>query len=267
MPALTRKRVNDRPETWQVHYAGVRVGVICERSGAPTSSASRRVHQMRIFIGGLAFVGILAFLRGSSSALAGDIEIKKGDRSHVGSYWYQTVVATNNSGATALTLDIECGFFRKGVLLATGKGYAQNLLAGQKYVDVIAADAKGTDRVDCRVGALALSGIPPVAAPPKQNPTHTPNYVSVEDDNGARTKVDMNSIQRGHAGAIIYAYPDQGKPEDVDKLQGYEFDCEGHYRLMGLQPSPLVYLNVPPRSMTMRISELACSAPVSTIPR
>jgi hypothetical protein len=29
------KRVNDRPETWHVHYAGVRVGVIVERSGAP----------------------------------------------------------------------------------------------------------------------------------------------------------------------------------------------------------------------------------------
>jgi hypothetical protein len=38
MPALTRKRVNDRPETWHVHYAGVRVGVISERSGAPSSS-------------------------------------------------------------------------------------------------------------------------------------------------------------------------------------------------------------------------------------
>jgi hypothetical protein len=33
MPALTRKRVNDRPVTWHVHYAGVRVGVIVERSG------------------------------------------------------------------------------------------------------------------------------------------------------------------------------------------------------------------------------------------
>ena len=33
MPTLTRKRVNDRPVTWHVHYAGVRVGVIVERSG------------------------------------------------------------------------------------------------------------------------------------------------------------------------------------------------------------------------------------------
>jgi hypothetical protein len=38
MSALTRKRVNDRPLTWHVHYAGVRVGVIVERSGAPPSS-------------------------------------------------------------------------------------------------------------------------------------------------------------------------------------------------------------------------------------
>ena len=33
MPELTRKRVNDRPTTWHVHYAGVRVGVIVERIG------------------------------------------------------------------------------------------------------------------------------------------------------------------------------------------------------------------------------------------
>jgi hypothetical protein len=38
MLALTRKRVNDRPITWHIHYAGVRVGVIIERSGAPPSS-------------------------------------------------------------------------------------------------------------------------------------------------------------------------------------------------------------------------------------
>jgi hypothetical protein len=38
MPALTRKRVNDRPVTWHVHYAGVRVGLIVERSGVANTS-------------------------------------------------------------------------------------------------------------------------------------------------------------------------------------------------------------------------------------
>jgi hypothetical protein len=38
MPALTCKRVNDRPETWHVHYADVRVGVIVARSGVSPSS-------------------------------------------------------------------------------------------------------------------------------------------------------------------------------------------------------------------------------------
>jgi len=33
MAALTRKRVNDRPETCHIHFAGVRVGLIMERSG------------------------------------------------------------------------------------------------------------------------------------------------------------------------------------------------------------------------------------------
>jgi hypothetical protein len=38
MPALTRKRVNDRPVTWHVHYAGVRVGMIVERSGVANTA-------------------------------------------------------------------------------------------------------------------------------------------------------------------------------------------------------------------------------------
>ena len=36
--ALTRQRVNDRPESWHIYYAGVRVGAIAERSGIPASS-------------------------------------------------------------------------------------------------------------------------------------------------------------------------------------------------------------------------------------
>ena len=42
MPTLTRKRVNDRPETWHIHYAGVRVEVIVERSGARSTQATTR---------------------------------------------------------------------------------------------------------------------------------------------------------------------------------------------------------------------------------
>ena len=38
MPALTRKRVNDRPVTWHIHYAGVRVRVIVERSGVTNTT-------------------------------------------------------------------------------------------------------------------------------------------------------------------------------------------------------------------------------------
>jgi len=38
MPALTRKRVNRKPECWHVHYAGVRVGVLAERVGIPGAS-------------------------------------------------------------------------------------------------------------------------------------------------------------------------------------------------------------------------------------
>jgi hypothetical protein len=38
MPELTRKRVNDRPVTWQVNYVGVRVGMIVERSGVANTA-------------------------------------------------------------------------------------------------------------------------------------------------------------------------------------------------------------------------------------
>jgi hypothetical protein len=38
MPALTRKRVNDQPERWHVHFAGVRVGMILERSGVANTA-------------------------------------------------------------------------------------------------------------------------------------------------------------------------------------------------------------------------------------
>src|ERR1035437_3272742 len=54
MPALTRKRVNDRPATWHVHYAGVRVGVIVERSASQTPRSLGN--------------GIAAFIRAASRA-------------------------------------------------------------------------------------------------------------------------------------------------------------------------------------------------------
>jgi hypothetical protein len=38
MPALTRKRTNNRPVTWHIHYAGVRVGLIVERSGVANTA-------------------------------------------------------------------------------------------------------------------------------------------------------------------------------------------------------------------------------------
>jgi hypothetical protein len=105
----------------------------------------------------------------------------------------------------------------------------------------------------------------PASADPSPKKSSKPNWVSVEAENGAVTKVDMNSIQRGDGAAIIFTYADEGRPEDAYKLQGYMFDCQGHYELMGLQSSPSLY--APPRSVAARISELACSAPVGTVPQ
>jgi hypothetical protein len=38
VPTLSRKQINEQPERWHIHYAGVRVGLIQQRSGAPPSS-------------------------------------------------------------------------------------------------------------------------------------------------------------------------------------------------------------------------------------
>jgi hypothetical protein len=38
MPNLTRRRVNDSPESWHIFYAGVRVGTISERRGNPAGT-------------------------------------------------------------------------------------------------------------------------------------------------------------------------------------------------------------------------------------
>jgi hypothetical protein len=95
--------------------------------------------------------------------------------------------------------------------------------------------------------------------------SHNPNDVSVEAANGAVIKVDMNSIQRGDGGSLIWTYADEGNETDPYNLQGYFFDCRGHYSLMGLHSSDPIY--APPRSVAARISELACSVPVGTVPR
>lgn len=94
--------------------------------------------------------------------------------------------------------------------------------------------------------------------------SHKPSYVSVEAANGAVIKVDMNSIQRVGGGSIIWTYADQGNETDPYNLQGYFFDCRGHYSLMGAYSSDPIY--APPRSVVARISELACSVPVGTMP-
>jgi hypothetical protein len=44
MPAVTRKRVNHQPDRWHVHYAGVRVGMIVERSGVANAREPWELH-------------------------------------------------------------------------------------------------------------------------------------------------------------------------------------------------------------------------------
>ncbi len=94
---------------------------------------------------------------------------------------------------------------------------------------VLDADTQLLNQHKRQIGesAAAITSKP---APVKQ---HQPNYVSVEAENGAVIKVDMNSIQRGDGAAIVFTYSDEGRPEDAYNLQGYMFDCQGHYSLNG----------------------------------
>jgi hypothetical protein len=86
------------------------------------------------------------------------------------------------------------------------------------------------------------------------------NWQSVEADNGALYKIDLNSISHlnnGTADAIVYAVDGAGyNPENMRRLW---FDCHGHYQdLTGPGVGPTQY--APPRSIAGRLSEIACAS-------
>jgi hypothetical protein len=87
MPALTRKRVNDRPITWHVHYAGVRVGVIVERSGVPRSARSVCKPSKWKFLS--IFLATVVFAR-TTPAISADQVMIAGIGSKSCTYWTST---------------------------------------------------------------------------------------------------------------------------------------------------------------------------------
>jgi hypothetical protein len=99
---------------------------------------------------------LAALILSGTCAKAADVDIAQGQLTHDdGSYSTQTNAATNNTGAIIETLWIECGFFRKGALLAAGKGYADNVQPRQTaYLKVLADHAEDADKAVCRVGSV-----------------------------------------------------------------------------------------------------------------
>jgi hypothetical protein len=90
-----------------------------------------------------------------TGALAADVNLAKGQLTHDGSYSTQVVAAKNNTGDTIQQIWLECGFFRKGILLGAGTGYAKNVDPGQTaYVEVVSNHTEGSDNADCRVQSV-----------------------------------------------------------------------------------------------------------------
>jgi hypothetical protein len=96
-----------------------------------------------------------ALLVDVTGASAADVSLAKGQLTHDGSYSTQVVATKNNTSNTIQMIWVECGFFRKGILLGAGTGYAKNVDPGQTaYVEVVSNHTEGSDNADCRVQSI-----------------------------------------------------------------------------------------------------------------
>jgi hypothetical protein len=90
------------------------------------------------------------------------------------------------------------------------------------------------------------------------------NWKSVNADNGAVYKIDLNSISHysnGTADVVVYAVEGSGyNPENMRRLW---FDCQGHFRdSTGPSIGPVSY--VPPKSLAAQISQIVCVGAAGT---
>lgn len=109
------------------------------------------------------------------------------------------------------------------------------------------------------LSALVLT-VPALA----QIPGYKPNWQTVEADNGAIYKVDVNSISHynnGTADVTVYFVEGSGfNPENTHRLW---FDCRGHFRDQTNPPFGATQY-APPRSTAGRLSEIACAGAKDT---
>ncbi|SHM07154.1 hypothetical protein SAMN05444159_7594 [Bradyrhizobium lablabi] len=86
---------------------------------------------------------------------------------------------------------------------------------------------------------------------------HQWNWRSVEADNGAVYKIDLNSINHysnGTADAFVYFV--EGAGYNPENLRVLWFDCRGHYRDQTGGLGPVLY--APPRSAAGALADIAC---------
>ncbi|MCC8963726.1 hypothetical protein H8A95_15760 [Bradyrhizobium sp. Pear76] len=98
--------------------------------------------------------------------------------------------------------------------------------------------------------------------------TKKPDWHTVEADNGARYKIDLNSITAYNTGAadIIAYIVEDGQQYRPDNLRRLWFDCRGRFKdLTTSVMGESVY--APPRSVIGQISAIACARSPSTAVR
>jgi hypothetical protein len=89
------------------------------------------------------------------------------------------------------------------------------------------------------------------------------NWQTVEADNGAAYKVDLNSIShyaRGDADMIVYSV--DGPNYNPANLRRLYFDCRGHFRDEAGPIGQIEY--APPRSVAGKMSDIACTGAKDT---
>jgi hypothetical protein len=92
---------------------------------------------------------------------------------------------------------------------------------------------------------------------------YKPDWKSIEADNGAVYKVDLNSVSRYTNGTLdILIYAVEGSDFDPRNLSRLWFDCRGHFRDQTNGIGPTQY--AAPRSIAGRISQLACAGAKDT---
>jgi hypothetical protein len=83
--------------------------------------------------------------------MAAEFTIVQGQLTHDHEYIQQPIGVTNNGAAEIESLEVECGFLRGDVLLATGFGFAEHIRPHQTaYLTVHASHADSSDKAECR---------------------------------------------------------------------------------------------------------------------